>query len=344
VNDGRIARPIAIGVALIVAYGVLRAAAVAAPYLLLAFLGVVIATILSFPVEFLARRMPRSAAVLLTLVLVGCFTIGGGILAAPTLMKQIDELSDQLPDSMTKAQKWWRKQRDEGPIAQLPNPGQVQKQVERNATQKVGEVVAKAPVFALTIAEVVTSAVLVVALGFFLAHEPKAYVTGIGKLLPRAQRARVMDTLLLMGASLRSWTGGIFVSMLLMGAFTAAGLAIIGMDAWLTLGLLTFFGTFVPYAGAVASAVPGLALALAHSPRMFWLALVVYLLVHLVEGYIVQPLIMKRAVHLRPALLLVWQVTFGALFGPVGVIVATPVLACLQCALQHLWIDRAELV
>ena len=79
------------------------------------------------------------------------------------------------------------------------------------------------------------------------------------------------------------------------------------------LGILTFLGTFVPYVGAIASAVPGLIVGLAQSPMHFVYALLVYIGVHLVEGYMVSPYIMKRSVHLRPGWLLFWQLLQGQL-------------------------------
>jgi predicted PurR-regulated permease PerM len=134
--------------------------------------------------------------------------------------------------------------------------------------------------------------------------------------------------------------GGIVIAMALMGGLTAAGLAAVGIEQWLLLGVLTFLGTFVPYVGAIASAVPGLLAGLAQSPRQFLLAGAVYVGVHLVEGYLVQPLIMRRAVEIRPALLLFGQGVFGAVFGLLGTIVATPMLVCIQALTGYLWVER----
>jgi predicted PurR-regulated permease PerM len=343
-EDGPLARPFAVGVGLIVAYGVLRGLASVAPYLLVGFFGIVVATVFSYPVALLGRVMPRSLAVLLTLFLFAGTMVAVGWLTAPTLARQIDQLSEQLPQAVSKLERWWSHQRESGPIAQLPNPRKVEKQVVAGAAEKVGEMLKAAPALALTVAEGATGLVLVLALGFFLVFEPREYLESVGALIPRRRRPQVVETLHLMGTTLRRWTGGIFLSMALMGSLTALGLYVIGIDAWLPLGLITFFGTFVPYAGALLSAVPGLAVALAQSPGKFMWALLVYVGVHLVEGYLVEPLIMKRAVELRPAVLLMWQLAMGALFGPIGVVVATPLLACVKVAVQHLWIARPELV
>lgn len=114
-----------------------------------------------------------------------------------------------------------------------------------------------------------------------------------------------------LGVVLRHWVGGIFTEMVIMGVLTGLGLWLAGIEGALTLGLLTFFATFIPYLG-----------------------------VHIVEGYIASPLIMRRAVKLRPGVLLFWQALMGVLFGVVGIIVATPLLACLDELLDYLYIER----
>jgi predicted PurR-regulated permease PerM len=133
--------------------------------------------------------------------------------------------------------------------------------------------------------------------------------------------------------------GGTVVSMVVVGTVTALGLLLCGIQGWALLGLLTFFGTFVPYVGAVSSSVPGLLVGLSQSPQHFFYALGVYLGVHVIEGYVVQPLVMRRAVEANPALLLFFQAVMGALFGLLGLIVATPLLTVLQIVVTTLWIE-----
>jgi predicted PurR-regulated permease PerM len=66
----------------------------------------------------------------------------------------------------------------------------------------------------------------------------------------------------------------------------------------------------------------------------------VYLSVHIVEGYIVQPFIMKRAVELKPVVLLMGQAIMMTLFGILGAVVAAPLMVCIQIALEYLYIER----
>ncbi|HYS10361.1 MAG TPA: AI-2E family transporter [Myxococcales bacterium] len=315
------------------------AAAIAALWLareivLLAFLGILIGIVLSFPVDWLARHMKRGVAVLIV-VLVILGGIGGAVaVGAAKLVSQADTLRDEAQKGLRSLQEKFEQLRSGGQKQQKPK-GQQQQAVpppEAVAEQAIKGV--------LGVFSALTAAVLVLVLGLFLVNEPEVYMRGLRALVPRRYQ-EVFDTSFAETAQgLRKWVGGILVSMTIMGALTTVGLAVAGIKGWLVLGILTFFATFVPYVGAIASAIPGLLVAAAQDTTHLLYAAAVYVGVHIVEGYLVEPLVMKRAVKLQPALLLVWQGFFSAVFGLVGAVVATPVLVCVQILTARLWVER----
>jgi predicted PurR-regulated permease PerM len=339
---------------------VLAAAAVAAAawlakdVLLLAFFAVIIAIVFSFPVNLLARLLPRGVAVLLVLLLGAGAVFAVGAFAAPTLRDQFDEMRETAPRAIQQARDWVERARatvanggaaPQGGAAPKRGGGaQAQGGGAGGEGGGGGEAITRAGVQGVkalaAVAGAITESVLVIVLAAFLVHEPGLYRRGVRRLVPRPAEATFDELWSRLRDGLRRWVGGISVSMVIMGAVTALGLLAAGIESWLLLGVLTFLGTFVPYLGAIASAVPGLLVALAQSPRHLLLAAAVYLGVHLIEGYVVQPVIMRRAVEIKPALLLVGQSLFGAVFGLMGVVVATPALVCLQVAVEYLWVER----
>jgi len=294
--------------------------------LLLAFLGVVIAVVLSFPVGWLSRWMSRSFAVLLVLLLgIGAVAVAV-ILFAPDIGKQIDDLRQTAPQTLHKLQRW---------AAQGPG-GEVAKGAGKVA-EKASEVAVPA---LLAVVSSLTAAILVIVLGAFLVAAPVVYRKGVRRLVPREHEPIFDESWARVGHALRQWVGGIVVSMSIMGSLATLGLWIAGINDWLLLGILTFLGTFVPYVGAIASAIPGLLVALAQSPRHFLYAGAVYLGVHIVEGYLIAPLVMRKAVEIKPALLLTGQGALGAIFGIPGAVVATPLIVCGQTLVDYLWVER----
>src|SRR5262249_40414357 len=85
------------------------------------------------------------------------------------------------------------------------------------------------------------------------------------------------------------------------------GLLIIGAPMAISLSLLAALLTFVPYVGAVVSAVPAVLLAFTKGSDTAFYVILVYLIAHVVEGYIVVPLIQHRMVYLPPAMILATQ-------------------------------------
>jgi predicted PurR-regulated permease PerM len=328
-------RAVQVGLIVLASAAALAALWLARDVVLLAFLGVLIGVVFSFPVGWLSRVMPRGVALLVVLVALVGAAAGIAALAAPTLEREIDQLRESAPRAIEKAQGWVRRVQSAAGGGEKKGGGTAQKAPEVAA--KVGE---KAVPALVAVVSGITSIILVIVLGAFLVYQPEVYRRGIRLMVPREHETVFDEAWRRTSLGLRKWVGGIIVSMTLMGTLTAVALALVGIEEWLLLGVLTFLGTFVPYVGAVASAVPGLLAGLAQSPRHFALAAAVYVGVHLVEGYLVEPLVMKRAVDIRPALLLVGQGMFGAVFGLMGIVVATPTLVCAQVLTQYLWIER----
>ncbi len=296
--------------------------------LLLTFFAVVLASVLSFPIDWLARRMSRWAAVLVTLLVCVALVVVAVVLVVPVVRNEIAQLPDQLGRA--------RDQLD----TLLGGGGAAATTVQKVVDKVPPQAAEKAlPIVASTI-EGISTVILLVVLAFFLVSERDGLHVGLRRLLPRRHVDVFDEWWRRSGGALRRWVGGIVVSMAIMGTLAGLGLWAVGIQGALFLGLLTFIGTFVPYLGAGARAIPGIAVARAQSPRHALYATAVYVGVHIVEGYLVQPIVMKRAIELRPSLLLVWQAGMGMVFGIPGVIVATPLLAVVQSSVDYLWVER----
>ncbi|HUJ29059.1 MAG TPA: AI-2E family transporter [Myxococcales bacterium] len=312
------------GARLIALAAALAMAWLAHDVLLLAFLGLLVGVVLSFPVGWLARRMKRGLAVLI--VLAAMLAAGGAAIAfgAAKIAGEADTIREEARKGLQGIREKF--EQVEGKERGQPQP-----------PQGAAEAAAKS---ALDLFSGAAAMVLVIVLGLFLVNEPGVYRRGLRLLVPPRFLEAFDSAYDQTAAGLRKWVGGILVSMAIMGALTTVGLAAAGIHGWPALGLLTFFATFVPYLGAIASAIPGLLVGASQGGTHLLYAGCVYLGVHIVEGYLVQPLVMKRAVKLQPALLLAWQGFFSAVFGLLGAVVATPALVCAQILATHLWIER----
>ncbi len=187
------------------------------------------------------------------------------------------------------------------------------------------------------------SAVVVVFIGLFVAMSPDTYRRGVLRLLPRGRRDRVGEVLDEMAVTLRWWLVGQLVAVVLIALTTWAALALIGMPGALLLGLQAGVVNFIPYIGPVIGAAPIALAAMAQGVAMVVWALGVHVVIQTLEGYVLAPLIQRRVADVPPVLTLAAVMLFGALFGALGIALATPLVAVARVAVVRLYIeDRLE--
>ncbi|HMJ92647.1 MAG TPA: AI-2E family transporter [Allosphingosinicella sp.] len=181
----------------------------------------------------------------------------------------------------------------------------------------------------------ITSVVMIIVIGIFIAVEPRLYERGIAWMLPLRSREGFYETASDMGFTLRRLMAGRMVGMLVEGIGTWILLMVGGVPMAALLGLLTGLLAFIPNIGAIVS---GLLIVLAGFSvgvnEGLW-AIGVYFIVQTVDGYLIVPYVARRTVDLAPALVLGAQLLFGALFGIMGLFLADPIVAMIKVALER---------
>lgn len=177
--------------------------------------------------------------------------------------------------------------------------------------------------------------------GIFLAAQPRLYGIGVLKLFPPAKRALVAEALEDSERALRLWLKGQLMAMILVGVMTLAGLWLLGVPSPLALALIAGVLEFIPYAGAITSAIPAIMVALGQSPDLAVWTIVLYVIVHHVEAYLIQPLIQQFAVEIPAVLTLFSLLASGLLFGIPGVLLAAPIAVVAYVLVKRLYVIEA---
>jgi predicted PurR-regulated permease PerM len=180
-----------------------------------------------------------------------------------------------------------------------------------------------------------TSAVMIVVIGVFLAIEPRLYERGVAWMLPLRVRDAFYATMKDMGFTLRRLMAGRLIGMAFEGFFTWLLLLLGGIPLAALLGLLTGILAFLPNIGSIVSGILIITVGFSGGWNAGFYALGVYIAIQMIDGYLVVPTVAKRSVDLAPALILGAQVMFGALFGLLGLMFADPMVAMLKVALEH---------
>jgi predicted PurR-regulated permease PerM len=299
--------------------------------LLLVFGAVLIAVLLRALADPIARRTPLSdgwALATVTLALVVVIGLAAWLFGAE-VRAQVGELVERLPEA-------WRSFEERLGATDL---GERLISRAQDAAPDAGSVVSG-------LAGVVTSFVggladllLIVFGGLYLAAQPGLYRRGVLRLFPAGRsRERIAGTLDASGEALRRWLLGQLVAMAFLFVLTGLGLWAIGVQAALALALLAGLAQFVPLIGPIVAAIPALLIALSEGWQIALWTLLLYVAIQQVESNVITPLVQRQAVSLPPAVTLFAVVAFGLLFGPLGVLFATPLAVIGLVAVTKLWV------
>jgi predicted PurR-regulated permease PerM len=311
---------------------VLLAASVLQDVLLLVFAACLVASVLRGAALWLHLRSGigagwcLSATILLIVVLFatgvwldGARVIEQAALVAKTVTQQVEHLWGIWQDN--------------------PSVQSVIPRLKDQAGSLIGHVTSLMPGMASSVLGIGGDLVVILATSIFLAIAPGTYTSGLLRLVPPRWRPRGQQVLEEVGSTLQFWFLGQFADMLVVTLLTGAGLAILGVPLALTLALIAGLFNFVPYIGALAGAVPALAVAVGQSPRMAVYVAILFVVVQTLEGNIIAPLIQKRTVDLPPALTILSQTVLGTLFGVMGLILATPLTAAAMTAVRMIYVE-----
>lgn len=305
----------------------------AADVVLVFFGGILLAILLRGCATLLSARTGLSRKMSLAIVLSGLLALIA--LGSWLLFTQMAEQFEQLSASLVHV---WRELRVE-----LHNHvwgRQVLALLSRAQADAADGAVAQGAgrAFSTTLGALVNFAVIVF-IGVYVAVDPGWYRRGFLRLIAPARRARAREILDAIGHTLQWWLLGRALGMTIVGVVTTIGLHWLGVPFALGLGVLAGALDFVPFAGPVIAAIPGLLVATGGGSTQLVAVLLLYAGIQLLEGYVLTPLIEQRSVHLPPALTIAMQVLLGVLVGAVGVAVATPLTAVCVVLIKKLYVE-----
>jgi putative heme transporter len=298
-------------------------------------LATLVAALLLPVVDFLdSRGAPRGGAV--ALVLLGATAVVGGILTfvvtqfiqgAPALVEQVSTSIKGVGDWLT-----------HGPLhvnqEQIDNARKSAVEALQNNQEKL---TSGALSTASTVTEMVTGALLMLFTLIFVLQGGRNIYGYVTKIFPENVRERVRDAGRAGFRSLIGYVRATFLVALVDATGIGTGLAIMGVPLALPLASLVFLGAFVPLVGAVIAGFFAVIVALIAKGWIYALiTLGLIIAVQQLEGHVLQPLVMGRAVSIHPLAVVLAIAGGGVLAGIVGALLAVPTVAFLNSAVRVL--------
>jgi predicted PurR-regulated permease PerM len=176
---------------------------------------------------------------------------------------------------------------------------------------------------------------IVLFLGVAFAAQPRVYREGLLYVAPAKHRARASVIITRIGETLERWLIAQMIVMLAVGAVTWIGLALIGIPGSFILGIQAGLLAFIPTVGAIIAGVVVVLASLASGWIPALSAFVLFLGVHVMESYVLTPLLQRQALDIPPATLFAFQILLGVVFGIWGLALALPLVAIAKVVIDH---------
>ncbi|WP_341234893.1 AI-2E family transporter [uncultured Sulfitobacter sp.] len=198
--------------------------------------------------------------------------------------------------------------------------------------ERGGELLNTALASAASLLNILLLFVIVPVVAVYLLLDWDRMVAQIDSLLPRDHAPVIRRLARDIDKTLASFIRGMGTVCLILGAYYAIALMLVGLQFGLVVGFIAGLVTFIPYLGAVLGGVLAIGLAL----FQFWgdwvsigLVAAIFILGQMLEGNFLTPKLVGNSVGLHPVWLILALSVFGSLFGFVGMLAAVPIAAAL---------------
>lgn len=302
------------------------------------FIGLLIAWLFDPVVTFLQKKkIPRIVGCILVYLVFfgGIFLLSYFIL--PTFVDQIKDFISSIPDTFRDIKSWVSKF-----IANISNSynydfSSYKAQVYAGLEKFSRGITTNLPNILINGARAFISGsitfLLGIMIGFYMLYDFDKFNKWFINILPKKWRKNAIELEVRINSSLRSYVQGVFIVMFLVFITQSIGLTLAGLKAPLVFALFCALTDVIPYFGPYIGAIPAVIVGFTISPMVGFCTIISILIVQTLENNFYQPLIMGHTMKLHPVTIMVGLLVFEHFFGIIGMIVATPVIACFKVIL-----------
>jgi predicted PurR-regulated permease PerM len=309
--------------------------------LFLVLVAVILAAGLQPVIGWLRSRLSlgRGLTILLVYGAFFCAVLAFSLVIVPAAAGQLVAALDALPSLFDRFRDWAAGLR---PDLISVTVQRIADAVERLvAPQSPGPTPGEALSTGLTVVEVLATVVTILTVVYYWLVEHARLQRYALAFVPAERRAKARATWNQVETRLGMWVRGQLVLMAAIGFATGLACFVLGVPGALFLGLISGIAEALPIVGPILGAVPAVLAAATVSPELALVVGGVYVVIHLLEGNILVPAVMRHAVGVSPFTVLLSLLVGGVLGGIVGAVLAVPVAAALELVVRGLQ-ARAE--
>lgn len=298
------------------------------------FIGLLIAWLCDPIVKFLqSKKVPRFAGcIIVYLFLIGIIFMFL-YLFLPTFVRQIGDFVATIPDILADLKVFGNKFFDTFATDGIDVKA-IQSQVYTTIEDIALGLTTNLPNTIINITKSIISSsvnfVLGLMIGFYMLFDFDKINSTVLSHMPLKWKDNYVELTTRINTSLRNYVQGVFSVMFLVFITQSIGLTLAGLEAPLLFAVFCAVTDIIPYFGPYIGAIPAVLVGFTISPSVGIFCIISIVVVQLLENNFYQPLIMGHTMQLHPVIIIISLLIFQHFFGIIGMVVATPVVACLK--------------
>ena len=301
---------------------------------LLFLLAIVSVVLINAPVTWLQKKKwPRPLALFIVLLLIFVMLVLLAWLIIPIIITQLKSLIQNLPvyvNNIEKQLAFWKSTyfhwtSEGGDKLTLPSFS--------NTLSRLGGI-------SVSVVEAVLLFLLLISLIIYMVLYPRPLLEFYLSLFPFSQRDKATNAYVKTATMIRGWMRANLIG----GAVEAVSVVIFlnlmnvpGAWVW---GMLALVSQLIPKIGFFLMSVPPTLVAFSLSPFTAFWVFVFYLVLAEIVGDFIMPKLRSTSMNLHPVAIILALLAMGTAFGFIGVLLATPVAACLKAFYEEFYLSR----
>ena len=288
----------------------------------------------------LPRNLIAAGVFVLIVAIVGAMAA----LGLPSLMRGIMGLATDLQGSLERGLSQALGSGTIQLFGRSTNAAQLAKEIADSLRNSLGQISQFTTFAAMSLAALVGVIITIVVLAFFLLSGPQI-AQGLFWLVPPAQRPFANDVWSKIDPILKRYLAGLGIVVVYSTCAAYVGLGLV-LDVPYAgaLAVMTGILEIVPLAGPIAAAIIAGLVALGHAPGLYTIvAFAAYAtMLRLSIDQVILPIVLGRAAHLQPVLVIFCLLAGGVLFGIAGILLAVPVALSAKVVLETIYQERPD--
>ncbi|HYA99965.1 MAG TPA: AI-2E family transporter [Ktedonobacteraceae bacterium] len=291
-------------------------------------------------IDLLHRFMPRFLAMafvyLVAIVVFGFLAY----ITIKTLIPQLNSFAQSVQKAVTPGSNGQPSPLDQS----LQSLGFTQSQINATAKQIQSQLSSSAPAITKGIEQAIGSLIsagfnilITVVVSVYLLVDGYRFGNWLIGSSPLSQRGWVSSVLEILQRVVGGYIRGQIIMSTCMGVMQFIGMSILGVPYAPLIGALAFFLEFIPDIGTIVTGFVAVVIALTVSWQLALVTLIYTIIVDCIEGYVLSPRIIGRAVEIKPVVSLLAMIAGSELFGIWGAILAAPTIGLIQALVGAYW-------